>query len=84
MDNNEFDEVLRAHLEAVEPEYRWSFAIDMERIKGEIIAQHDLPDAMIGANTVRLCQVIMGDCCSWNGCVLRTSEKRKGYFDFKC
>jgi len=76
MDNNEFDEVLIAHLEAVEPECRWSFAIDMERIKGEIIAQHDLPDAMIGANTIRLYQVIMGDCCSWNGCVLRTSEKR--------
>jgi len=47
MDNNEFDEVLRAHLEAVEPECRWSFAIDMESIKGEIIAQHDLPDAMM-------------------------------------
>jgi len=47
MDNSEFDEVLRAHLEVAEPECRWCFAIDMERVKGEIIAQHDLPDAML-------------------------------------
>jgi hypothetical protein len=43
---------------------------------------HKVKDGVSGIQ--RLYQVIMGDCCSWNGCVLRTSEKRKGYFDFKC
>ena len=43
-----------------------------------------LEASTLGDNAARLCQVIMGDCCSWNGCVLRISEKRKGYFVFKC
>jgi hypothetical protein len=47
MDNNEFNEILRAHLEAVEPECRWCFAIDMERVKGETIAQYDFEDGML-------------------------------------
>jgi hypothetical protein len=47
MDDKQFDNVLRAHLEAVDPECRWCFAISKERVKGEIIAQHDFPDAML-------------------------------------
>jgi len=47
MDNSQFDAVLRAHMEAGDPECRWCFAIDMERVKGEIIARHDAPDAML-------------------------------------
>ncbi len=29
------------------------------------------------------CYVTTGDGCSWKGCVLATSEKRYGYFDFR-
>lgn len=47
MEDNEFKDILRAHLEAVEPECRWCFAVDMERVKGEIIAQYDFPDATL-------------------------------------
>ena len=47
MEDNEIEDILRAHLEAVEPECRWCFAIDMERVKGEIIAQYDFSDAMV-------------------------------------
>lgn len=47
MDNNQFDAVLTAHLEALDPECRWCFAIDMERVKGEIIGRHNAPDAML-------------------------------------
>ncbi|MCD6567654.1 MAG: hypothetical protein J7K94_02845 [Dehalococcoidia bacterium] len=47
MEKERFDNLVRAHLEAVEPECRWCFAIDMERVKGEIIAQYDFPDTML-------------------------------------
>jgi len=47
MEESELKDILRAHLEAVEPECRWCFAIDMERVKGEIIAQYDFSDAMV-------------------------------------
>ena len=47
MDSKEYNEILRAHLEALEPECRWCFAIDMERVKGEVIAQYDFEDGMV-------------------------------------
>jgi hypothetical protein len=47
MDDKAFDELLRTHLEAVEPECRWCFAIDMERVTGETIAQYDFEDGML-------------------------------------
>jgi len=47
MDNNEFDGLLRAHFATVEPECRWCFAIDMERVTGETIAQYDSQDGML-------------------------------------
>ena len=47
MDDKAFDELLRTHLEAVEPECRSCFAIDMERVTGETIAQYDFEDGML-------------------------------------
>ena len=47
MDRDEFIGLLQAHLEAEEPECRWCFAIDMQRVKGKVIAQHNFPDAMV-------------------------------------
>ena len=41
------EELLDAHLEAPDPECRWCFAIDMVRIKGEVLARHMAPDAMV-------------------------------------
>jgi len=47
MDNHEFEKALRDHLEALEPECRWCFAIDVKRVRGEIIAQYDFEDGMV-------------------------------------
>lgn len=47
MDKNGFDEVLRVHLEAVEPECRWCFAVDIEKVQGKTIAQYDFEDGML-------------------------------------
>ncbi len=47
MGKNKFDALLRAHLEALDPECRWCFAIDMKRVKGVEISRHDSPDAML-------------------------------------
>lgn len=47
MDNAKFAELAKAHLEAWELECRWCFAIDLQRVKGEVIAQYNFPDAMV-------------------------------------
>jgi hypothetical protein len=47
MSNTGFNEVRGDHLEAVEPECRWCFAIDMERVKVETITQYDFEDALL-------------------------------------
>jgi len=47
MNSKEFDEAVRAHLEALEPECRWCFAIDLERVNGDVIAQYDFEDGMV-------------------------------------
>lgn len=46
-DKHIIDELTKAHLEAVEPECRWCFAVDMQRVKGNKIARYDFPDAML-------------------------------------
>jgi len=33
MEDNQFADLVRAHLESVDLECRWCFAIDMERVK---------------------------------------------------
>ena len=47
MDKKQTMELTRLHLEAAESECRWCFAIDLERVKGEIAAQYDFPDATL-------------------------------------
>jgi hypothetical protein len=47
MDRDKFKKLLRSHLEAEEPECRWCFAIDMQRVKGKIVAQYNFPDGMV-------------------------------------
>lgn len=39
--------LIRSHLEEGETECRWCFAIDMARIKGDIIATYNYPDATL-------------------------------------
>jgi len=38
---------LRRHLETADPECRWCWAIDSERVVGEIISWTELPDASL-------------------------------------
>ena len=40
-------EMNKEHLEEGETECRWCFAVDMQRIKGEIIATYNYPDATL-------------------------------------
>ena len=47
MDKTHIMELTRLHLKAAEPECRWCFAIDMERVWGKIAAQYDFPDATL-------------------------------------
>ena len=47
MSKEEIMELIRLHLKAAEPECRWCFAIDLERVRGEIAAQYDFPDATL-------------------------------------
>jgi len=46
-DAQRFKELVQAHLQAPEPECRWCFAIDLQRVKGNVIAQYSFPDAML-------------------------------------
>lgn len=45
--NMDKDEIIRAHLVALEPECRWCFAVDMVRVKGEEINEYHFPDALL-------------------------------------
>jgi len=47
LDKHQIKELVKAHLEAEEPECRWCFAVDMQRVKGKIIAQYNFPDGMV-------------------------------------
>lgn len=47
MDKDKFNELVKAHPDAWEPEWRWCFAVDLQRVKGEVLAQYKFPDAII-------------------------------------
>jgi len=47
MNKKQMRELIKAHLEAEEPECRWCFAIDRKGVKGNQIAQYDFPDGML-------------------------------------
>ena len=47
MNKNETAKVIKEHVEDGETEYRWCFAVDLYRVKADIIAQYDFPDAMV-------------------------------------
>jgi len=47
MNGNKFTETIKEHLEERETECRWCFAIDMQRVKGNIIATYNYPDATL-------------------------------------
>jgi len=47
MDKDELKALINEHLEAVEPECRWCFAIDKQRVKGKIIAKYIFQDALL-------------------------------------
>ena len=47
MNTNEVTKIIKDHLEDGETECRWCFAVDLQRIKGGIIAQYDFPDATL-------------------------------------
>jgi len=46
-DDKVIAEITNAHLEAGEPECRWCFAIDMQRVKGKIFSRQAFPDASL-------------------------------------
>jgi hypothetical protein len=46
-DEQSIKEITRHHVEALELECRWCFAVDLQRVKANIIAQHDFPDATV-------------------------------------
>ncbi|MBI4303845.1 MAG: hypothetical protein HY665_05860 [Chloroflexi bacterium] len=46
-DDKVIAEITKAHLEAGEPECRWCFAIDTQRVKGKILSRQDFPDASL-------------------------------------
>ncbi len=39
--------IVKAHLEAEEPECRWCFAVDMHRVTGKEISRFVFPDALL-------------------------------------
>ena len=47
MDENNFEETLKAHLEALPFECRWCFAIDGQRVGGEVIDTYYFPDLQV-------------------------------------
>jgi hypothetical protein len=44
MNEKNIKDIVKAHLEALKPECRWCFAIDMERVTGELIESFWFPD----------------------------------------
>lgn len=47
MDKNQIKQTIAVHIQEGETECRWCFAIDMQRIKGNIIATYNFPDATL-------------------------------------
>lgn len=47
LDDNQARDLIKAHLKAESPECRWCFAIDMQRVKGNIIGQNNFSDALL-------------------------------------
>ena len=46
LDSGQLRKLVEAHREE-ETECRWCFAIDLHRVKANVIAQHDFPDATV-------------------------------------
>lgn len=46
-DKNQIKELVKAHLEAEDPECRWCFAVDMQRVPGKIMATYSFPDGTV-------------------------------------
>lgn len=47
MDQKNIKDIVEAHLGALEPECRWCFTIDMERVEGEPIDSYCFPDYFV-------------------------------------
>ncbi|GAG97890.1 unnamed protein product [marine sediment metagenome] len=47
MDTHQVRQLIKAHLAEGETECRWCFAVDMQRIKGDIIAAYNYPDCTL-------------------------------------
>ena len=47
IDEDQLNQLTKDHVEDGETECRWCFAIDLQRVKTNIIAQHDFPDATV-------------------------------------
>jgi len=47
MDKRLVRQLIKAHLEEGETECRWCFAVDMQRIKGDIVNTHNYPDSTL-------------------------------------
>jgi len=47
MDRGQVKQLIQEHREEGETECRWCFAVAMQRVKANIIAQYDFPDATV-------------------------------------
>jgi hypothetical protein len=59
MTKEEYQKRIQDHLENQDLECRWCFAVDMQSVKTEAIAQHSFPDAMV---LHRRCPRCGGEC----------------------
>jgi len=47
MGKNKIEQLIKDHVGALEPECRWCFAVDMQRIKGKVIATYNYSDSTL-------------------------------------
>ena len=47
MGKNKIEQLIKDHVGVLEPECRWCFAVDMQRIEGKAIATYNYPDSTL-------------------------------------
>lgn len=47
MNKQQIQRLIKEHLEEVEPGCRWCFAVDMQTVKGNVVATYNYPDATL-------------------------------------
>ena len=47
MNNRQIKKLLNDYFDVEEPECRWCFAIDKQRVKGEVVTEYEFPDGCL-------------------------------------